>query len=502
MTDAPRSRYADWKAPAEDGQLLIWPAPDAMRAHARENAATLTAAATPVQGIPLSEVRRAGRAFIRPDAHGPIVATGHQTELYHPGVWAKNILIDRLAAQLGGAAVHFAVDTDSPKHLHLRWPGGSRPITDDPRVNTVDVCAWVSPATPHHLQSVQQDVSEAAASWDFEPFVDPFFSALRRGALEGFTRNIPEAISNAIHAVDWDLGLRYFEFVTSPLWTSEPYLLFVHHVLARADEFASHYNAALAEYRRVNGIRTTARPMPDLFADEGEREAPFWVDHHATLSRARAFVKRDGDAWTLRAATGDQFRFEPGLEGWESARRLQSWCRRNDLWLAPRALTLTLFFRLFLADQFIHGIGGGRYDQVTDDLIRRFFRIEPPHFAVTTATLYFPAAAGQRRVNLYPLLQEGRRIRHGLLSRDKRQLVEQIEAAPRRSRQRQDLFFAMHERLAAESNSPAVRQWEQRFRDAEHESLRQKVLFDRELFFAIQPKQRLLELIQRYHSAV
>jgi len=45
----------------------------------------------------------------------------------------------------------------------------------------------------------------------------------------------------------------------------------------------------------------------------------------------------------------------------------------------------------------------------------------------------------------------------------------------------------MHQKLAAESNSAAVQEWERRLRDAEHESLRQKVLFDRELFFAIQP---------------
>src|SRR2546423_3010017 len=156
MTDASRSRYADWKAPAEDGELRIWPEPDAIRAQTRENGTALAAATSSIQGIPLSEVRGAARAFIRPGSDAPIIATGHQTELYHPGVWAKNILIDRLAIQLDGAAVHLAVDTDSPKHLHVRWPGGSRPITDDSRLSTVDVCAWVSAPTPQHLQFVQQ----------------------------------------------------------------------------------------------------------------------------------------------------------------------------------------------------------------------------------------------------------------------------------------------------------------------------------------------------------
>ena len=80
-----------------------------------------------------------------------------------------------------------------------------------------------------------------------------------------------------------------------------------------------------------------------------------------------------------------------------SSHALGAWLRRNDLRLSPRALTLTMLLRLFVADQFVHGIGGARYDQVTDTLIARHFNLEPPRFAVTTATLYFPGAAGRTR---------------------------------------------------------------------------------------------------------
>ena len=87
-----------------------------------------------------------------------------------------------------------------------------------------------------------------------------------------------------------------------------------------------------------------------------------------------------------------------------------------------------------------------------------------------------------------------------MLSSEKRSLVTQIDQLPRHSRQRQDLFFQMHQRLAAESNSPAIRNWEQKLREAQHASHLQKALFDRELFFAIQPRERLLALIERYDS--
>ena len=52
----------------------------------------------------------------------------------------------------------------------------------------------------------------------------------------------------------------------------------------------------------------------------------------------------------------------------------------------------TLFARLFLGDLFMHGIGGAKYDQVTDSLVERFFGVKPPGFMTLTATLRLPVA--------------------------------------------------------------------------------------------------------------
>jgi hypothetical protein len=61
--------------------------------------------------------------------------------------------------------------------------------------------------------------------------------------------------------------------------------------------------------------------------------------------------------------------------------------------LAPKALLLTMFVRLFCCDLFIHGVGGGRYDSVTDGVCRRYFGIEPPAFVVASITMYLPIGA-------------------------------------------------------------------------------------------------------------
>jgi len=65
---------------------------------------------------------------------------------------------------------------------------------------------------------------------------------------------------------------------------------------------------------------------------------------------------------------------------------------RHGLKVRSRALTNTLYARLFLADLFIHGIGGAKYDELTDEIIRRFYGFEPPGYLVLSATLLLPFA--------------------------------------------------------------------------------------------------------------
>ena len=126
------ARYDRWKAPAADGELLIWPAVGELLQQTRDNHQRLsTASSVRVQNIPLRELCARMRAWLGHAEDSPIIGTGHQTELYHPGVWAKDVLIDAAASRLHGKAIHFAVDTDEPKHLQLRFPNGSVPLLDE-----------------------------------------------------------------------------------------------------------------------------------------------------------------------------------------------------------------------------------------------------------------------------------------------------------------------------------------------------------------------------------
>ena len=96
MQTTPAPRYADWKAPADDGGVLLWPDPGQLLRDTEENQRRLAAAdAVLIQGVPLPELRRCLRAWVgHDDEDQPLLAMGHQTELYHAGVWAKNALIN------------------------------------------------------------------------------------------------------------------------------------------------------------------------------------------------------------------------------------------------------------------------------------------------------------------------------------------------------------------------------------------------------------------------
>jgi hypothetical protein len=491
------ARYANWKAPGQDGQVLLWPDAGDLLRQTRENARQLSSVdSVRVQGVPVSQLRRDIRVWLgHADHDRPLIATGHQTELYHPGVWAKHAAINAIAQACGGSAFHFAVDTDQPKHLNLRWPGTTLAITDDPAITDADWSGLLAPPTPVHLQELERVYQSAAATWNFQPMLQPVLDSLRRSCLE--EPSLSAAITNAQHQLDWSLGLRHHAMLVSPMLFSTTYLVFVHHVLSHAGEFAADYNAALADYRRETGISSQTRPMPDLQATHDAVEVPFWLDDLASGTRKRATVRWGNGAWML-AVHGNEFQLLPDAQGMAAADQLAGWLRQHQLRLSPRALTLTMFLRMLVVDQFIHGIGGGRYDQVTDRVLASHFKIQPPHFAVATGTLFFPGAVGQPRVCLPCLVQEGHRLKHGLLGTRKLEIVHQIDAMPRRSIQRSLAFHNMHAAISAAAlDNLALKEFAARLDNSVLRLREEKVLFDRELFYAMQSVERLQHLIDQ-----
>jgi hypothetical protein len=213
-------------------------------------------------------------------------------------------------------------------------------------------------------------------------------------------------------------------------------------------------------------------------------------------------VHRAKSGWQIDLPGGESFVFDRSADGWAGAESLSRWLRQSDVRFSPRALTLTMFMRLCLVDQFVHGIGGARYDQVTDQLIRRHFRTDPPHYCVTTATMYFPTAVGRSRTCVPCLKQEGHQLRHRLLGAEKTQRVREIARLPRRSSERYQLFSEMRREISTVARThPVIINWQNRMERALQASREDEIMFDRELFYGIQSRTRLQLMIDHYRRA-
>jgi hypothetical protein len=117
--------------------------------------------------------------------------------------------------------------------------------------------------------------------------------------------------------------------------------------------------------------------------------------------------------------------------------------------------------------------------------------------------MYLPQAIGQSRVCIPCIVQEGHHLKHALLGEQKRQKVEQIAAAPRKSAERYALFAELHRQLSSLARTdPRMQQWDHRLRLAQSRAQEEAALFDREIFYALQPRPRLEQMVQEVRALV
>jgi hypothetical protein len=322
---------------------------------------------------------------------GPLIVDGHQPELFHPGVWAKNFAVQSLARRTGGRGLHLIVDNDTLPRTAIRVPMGD---VGHPQIDWLPfdepqaAQPWeeVRVSNPALFASFAERVAEAMRPWSVEPVLPAVWD--RAVAVAGREQRLVDGLTVARITAEWAWGAGNLELPLSRLCVLPPFLWFVAALLSRADEFARHHNEVLAEYRRLNRIRSRSHPVPELVTAEEWIETPFWIWRAGETHRQRVFVRLAGPEIHLRG-TGDLLAQWPASDGAAAVEALQS-LAANGWRLRTRALATTLFARLCLADLFVHGLGGAKYDEMTDALLARFYGVQPPEFLTVTATVHLP----------------------------------------------------------------------------------------------------------------
>lgn len=404
-------------APATDGGLLVDPPWAAARDLAAANALRLSEWGYDVQGRQVSrlrdlarrEVEQRAREFLerhgladgsadRPTTGGReqpkrLIVTGHQPELFHPGVWVKNFAAAALARSCGGIALNLIVDNDIPKDSGIRVP-----TFRDGRLRAVPVefDRW-----PGEIPYEDWKVGDEAMFTSFPDRVRQVLDgALAGPLLDDFwprtTRRRPD-VSNvglrfalARREIESTWGVSNLELPLSQLCETESFLWFASHLIAQLPRYQAVHNECLARYRAAHHIRSRHHPVAALGRVDDWLEAPFWV-WRAGHPRRRALLARQRPRVVeLRIAGEDEvfasLPLTPEGEGCCAVERLRD-LAGDSIRLRTRALTTTMFARLLLGDLFIHGIGGAKYDELGDEITRRFCGLEPPGFMTLSLTL-------------------------------------------------------------------------------------------------------------------
>lgn len=355
-------------------------------------------------GLWPSQGGREADELVAPVRH--LVVTGHQPVLAHPGIVVKTVLVAALAQRVPGTvAVNCVVDYDTAVELDAPFPerrqgllrigraalapvGFGRPFCDVPAPDRLASARFF--ARLH--EAIDTLGPEGGPLRERLRVFEEEVETLQRAVDESRVHSLAEWVTAVRHR--WEgralgEGARYLEVPVGELADGQAFRLFFADMALRAFEFSRLFNRVLHEYRERRHIRSRANPFPDLFVDERRAEVPFWLLTPGERRR-KLYVERLREGVRLSTVDGPVME-EAGMPSPEAlARKVEA----RGLAIRPRAIALTMFVRLFAADLFVHGVGGARYDRVTDAVITEWYGVEPPPYAVATLSLALGLEAG------------------------------------------------------------------------------------------------------------
>jgi hypothetical protein len=424
-------------------------------------------------GHPLDDWRRLMRTELGLPTDRPVIATGHQTLLWHPGILVKYLLCEAVASACDLARANLIVDQHAGGfgafEIPIRRSDGSLAVrrielTSAPaEVPMALHAAFTPPAPPRHLPAALPSVAEgvqrihesicahrdapnaalqmAAALADLmRPWVSPMINVTATDLVE-------TSLSRALLA----------EMAADP------------HRCAEA------YNRAVEALPEVG--------IAPLLVRDDYIELPLW----RIRSDGRRMHAYDNDVqdWLEHAADPPR--------------------------LMPRALFMTALMRLGMCDLFVHGTGGANYDRAMELWINDWLGVQPSPIAIATATLHLPlqppeggevrdvdaARAEARRAWHDPESAEAREDDSEEESRRpgpiKRELLEAVDGAPRGSLRRREAFFAMHRDLQVLRgvHAGAVERYQRRAAEAARRQADAAIATRRDWPFPLYPRQMI-----------
>lgn len=389
--------YLHFRAPRQHGELLCTSNSQEIARGIKSNSEIFNHSTATIHGTSLRDLRQLARhelgARFNLATDKPWIVGGHQPELFHPGVWLKNFALDQIARTNNAVALNLVVDHDLCNHVAIRVP-------------------TISPNHQLELESVAWDIHAQGVPWErhwirdqklfenfahrihallkpfgFRPLVDSVWEEAMH--LNASHHSIGEIFAKLRHSIEKKHGLQTTEFFSRHLVQTKAFGLLLLHLIEHRDRYRRVHNDTLQHYREAHRLRSSAHPVPDLKRTGNEIEIPLWVHSTNNARRRAVFVGEDAGTRYLTDQNSVLVRWSVN-DSDEKILTTFSELEEAGTFLRPRALLTTMALRLLVADWFIHGIGGGKYDQLNDRIMTAFFAITPPKFTVISGTLFLP----------------------------------------------------------------------------------------------------------------
>jgi hypothetical protein len=473
-----------FKIPQKNKQIFLSPSGDKIGSLLEENKKIFSQYSFKILNQPFKEVRENSRKGVVRKAlkfskkfdsnieekidptFQYIIQTGHQPVFFHPGIWIKNIFLNELLKSPlldKSLGLNIILDNDIYRGLNFSLPalssGGNLKLEE---VNLL------SPAFTPNLPFEEYPCPSLELSTKFTRDIICKLKLLgseNRDILNNFKNfapcledssrfcnqnykkaNLGEFLGLARRFYEQEIEPAYLEIPFSQICNSDEFLSFFLEITKNIKSFSKIYNNKLDEYRKLFKIRTQAIPSPNLLIKKNLTGAPFWIWKEGDQRRKIFILREEGGNYLYNDSYGKIFLIEK--DGLEPLSSLKALLKEKKLKIRPKALLLTLYNRLFISDLFIHGLGGAKYDLVTDEIIREFFKVEPPHFLVASCTLHLnfkssPSASDfkisalkkkirdlefnpERYINELPLTKK-EKIQIGELVEKKTELIKKIK---------------------------------------------------------------------------
>ncbi len=381
--DHMKSRPMKFRVPSADEEILLHPSRDGARQLVQGNHSLLESLDFEVAGKSFLELRHAARhrlahrAGVRFSEDVRIIVGAHQPGFHGPGILYKHTILENLAP--GNLSVNLVVDSDVS-------PGVSAgiPHFQGQRIGLKEVLIFPNPSglcfealycpPREFVDERYEEIEKLLHSLGVRDIVESFrrFRSIHdRVYMEGETAA----------RILTEYRRRYYptphvhEMLISTLTSSEEFGAYACDIIERTEEFYDAYNQSLHQHRRLHHIRSRANPFPDLVQEGELRELPFWrMDRGGVRHRLYAGGTA-GNRFVVSESDSDKV----PVNGAASLSCLR---------LRPRAVSLTMFLRMFVADLLVHGVGGGNYDRVTDRIIEDYYGVSPPSYLVCSRTKF------------------------------------------------------------------------------------------------------------------